>query len=358
LISVFFIFVEEGRTKVTLIERLLISLGIAPKPLFDVVVPTLKAKAIYVANKLRIFDKLSSQWLSAQELAREISVEERSLLMLLEALAAVGYLRHKNGKYTNARVARQWLVEGSAKYVGNFLRHSDDLWKILDGLGQSVRTDKSFINFFQYCREHPDIQRNFILANKDIAVTASSEVVSKVKVPAAASRLLDLGGAHGYYSIAFCRKYPQLTALVVDWEKPVQIGQEVVNLEKMSERVAFKVADYMTEDIGSDYDIALLFALFHSESPEINQATLKKVYSALNPGATVAIAELLTYKGKKESELGLLFALNMLVNTPRGEAYSHDEVSRWLVEAGFTSVNQVDLRRLPGYSLVLASKPT
>jgi hypothetical protein len=341
----------------TLMGRIAIKLGIAPKPMFDTALNMGIAKTILVANKLGVFQKLSGRWLSAQELAGEVSAEERSLGMLLEALAAVGYLRHKSGKYTNAKVARQWLVEGSAKYVGNFLRHYDDLWTIWDGLEQSVRTDESFVNFFQYCNEHPDIQRNFILANKDVAVTGANEVVSKVKVPAQASRLLDLGGAHGYYSIAFCRKYPQLTALVTDWEKPVRIGQEVVNQEKMSERVTFKVADYMTDDIGSGYDIALMFALFHSESSETNQATLKKVYNALNPGATIAIAEVLSYKGKKESDVGLLFGLGMLVATPRGKTYSYDEVRRWLQDTGFVNISRADLRRLPTYSLVLATKP-
>ena len=341
----------------TLMERIAIKLGLAPKPIFDAIVPAGKAKTIFVANKLRVFDKLSHRWLSAEELAQELDASERSLTMLLKALAAVGYLKYKNGKYTNAKVAQQWLVEGSAKYVGNFLRHYDDLWGMWGGLEQAVKTDKPVVNFFQYCDEHPQVQRNFILANKDIATTAAGEVVSKVKVPQQARRLIDLGGAHGYYSVAFCRKYPQLSALVLDWEKPVQIGKEVVEQEKMSHRVAFKVGDYMTDDIGSGCDIALLFALFHSEPPDTNQATIKKVYAALNPGGTIAITEVLSYRGEKESDVGLLFALNMLACTPRGETYAYDEVKSWLEDAGFADVKRADLRRLPGYSLVLADKP-
>jgi hypothetical protein len=53
----------------------------------------------------------------------------------------------------------------------------------------------------------------------------------------------------------------------------------------------------------------------------------------------------------------LLFALNMLVNMPRGESYSYDEVKGWLQETGFVNISRTDLRRLPMYSLVLATKP-
>lgn len=342
----------------TLMERILVKLGIAPKPIFDMALPAVRGKAISVANKLRVFDKLSDRFLSPQELALELNVDERNLAMLLEAVAALGYLKCQSNKYTNTKVAQRWMVEGSAKSVGNLLRHFDDLWAIWVGLEQTVRTGKPVFNFLQYCDEHPEVQRNFTLGMKDNAVMAAGEVVSKVKVLPQATSLLDLGGAHGYYSVAFCRKYPQLSSLVVDLERPIQIGKQVVNQEKMSHRIAFKVADYITDDIGGGYDIALLLDLLHGESPDTNQAILKKVYGALNSGGTIAIGEILSYKGKKESAIGLLFALNMLACTPKGETYSDEEVKGWLEDVGFRDIKRTELRRLPGHSLVLATKPT
>jgi hypothetical protein len=61
--------------------------------------------------------------------------------------------------------------------------------------------------------------------------------------------------------------------------------------------------------------------------------------------------------GKKESLLGLPMALNMLVITPRGQTYSYEGVRGWLENAGFADVSRADLRRMPGYSLVMATKP-
>lgn len=53
----------------TLLETILTKMGIAPKPMFDTSLGLGRAKAIMVANKLGIFEKLSGRQLSAQELA-------------------------------------------------------------------------------------------------------------------------------------------------------------------------------------------------------------------------------------------------------------------------------------------------
>lgn len=340
----------------TLIESIIIKLGIAPRPGYDAGMLMARAKVILVANRMGIFNKLSRHAMSASGLAKELGADDRSLSMLLEALVAAGYLKRKDGSYRNAKVAQKWLVEGSPKYIGNFLRHLDDLNRLWVELEEAVRMNRPVINWFEYCNQNPEVQRNFTLGMKDGAVFCAREVVSKVKVPSQPRKLLDLGGAHGYYSIEFCRQYPQLSALVIDMERPVEIGRQVVSQENMSHRVSLQVGDCITDDIGTGYDIALLFALLHSQPAETNLAILNRVLAALNPGGIIAITEVLSYKGKRESEFGLLFALNMLMATPRGQAYSDDEVKGWLADVGFVGIRRTDFLRLPGYSLVTATK--
>lgn len=338
-------------------DRILIKLGIAPKPIFDTGMNMGTAKAILVANKLGVFQKLSRRSLSAQEVAIELGGDENGYLKLLKPLAGLGYLKHKNGRYTNAKVAEKWLVEDSPQYMGNLLRHFDDLWMFHVRADRAVMAGKAVVNTYQYYDEHPDVQRNFTLGQKDIAVAIAGEITSKVRLPGKATKLVDLGGAHGYHSIEFCRKYPALSALVIDFESAVTIGEEVIKKERMADRVIFKVGNYITDDIGADYDVALLFSIIHGEDTETNIATINKVYDSLNPGGTIVINEILSHRGRKGSLPGLLMALNMLVVTPRGGTYAYREVKDWLESAGFVNVSRVDLRRLPGYSLVLATKP-
>ncbi len=341
----------------TLLERLLIGLGIAPRPMFDTSLGIGRAKAILVGNKLGIFEKLAVHPMSARELADVLSVSEHGISLLLDALYGVGYVQRKRGQYTNASVAQKWLVESSPYYMGNLLRHFEDLWQPIGRLDEAVKAGRPVQNFYDYLSGNPVAWRNYTLGQKDMAVAAASEIVSKVKIPPQARKLVDLGGAHGCYSSSFCRKCRDLTALVIDFDSAVKTGQEVTKKEGMDKLVSFQAGNYITDDIGNDYDIALLCSIIHGDPPETNVATLHKVYNALNPSGVIVINEILNYRGKKESEFGLLFALNMLVNTPRGKSYSYDEVRDWLHNTGFINISRTDLRRLPGYSLVTANKP-
>ena len=52
---------------------------------------------------------------------------------------------------------------------------------------------------------------------------------------------------------------------------------------------------------------------------------------------------------------GLIFAVNMLVNTDKGNTYTFEEISSWLQKAGFVEVRTLASR---GPSpLILANKP-
>jgi hypothetical protein len=58
---------------------------------------------------------------------------------------------------------------------------------------------------------------------------------------------------------------------------------------------------------------------------------------------------------RSDPVIGLLFAVNMLINTDEGDTFSFEEISTWLREAGFTDPRLLDV---PAVSpLVLATKP-
>jgi hypothetical protein len=65
--------------------------------------------------------------------------------------------------------------------------------------------------------------------------------------------------------------------------------------------------------------------------------------------------EFLVNHDRTEPVIGLLFAVNMLINTEEGDTFSFEEISDWLREAGFVKPR---LLQVPAVSpLVLATKP-
>jgi hypothetical protein len=82
---------------------------------------------------------------------------------------------------------------------------------------------------------------------------------------------------------------------------------------------------------------------------------LTKIFKSLSPGGTIAIMEFIVDHDRSGPPTGLLFAVNMLVNTKAGDTFSFKEISGWLREAGFKNPR---LLEVPAISpLILAPKP-
>lgn len=81
---------------------------------------------------------------------------------------------------------------------------------------------------------------------------------------------------------------------------------------------------------------------------------MRKVSNALAPGGTVVIAEFLVNQERTGPLNGLIFAVNMLVNTEKGDTFSLEEIRGWLEAAGFNDVRSLEA---PSPSpLILATK--
>jgi hypothetical protein len=100
----------------TAVERLLFfRLNRAPGPLLDLF-GAVGFRVVVSAIKLKVFDTLQPGPLSAGELARAFAAE-RGIAMLMDTLAALGYVSQTSGRYANtarnSRPSRRPMPSGS-----------------------------------------------------------------------------------------------------------------------------------------------------------------------------------------------------------------------------------------------------
>ena len=113
--------------------------------------------------------------------------------------------------------------------------------------------------------------------------------------------------------------------------------------------------DLLEANFGTGYDVAILGHILHSEGEERSRKLLKKTFRALKSGGVIAIAEWLVNDQRTEPLHALMFAVQMLVNTEKGDTFSFNEIKSWLEDAGFRKVRRLEA---PGPSpLILATKP-
>jgi hypothetical protein len=142
----------------------------------------------------------------------------------------------------------------------------------------------------------------------------------------------------------------------VDWDGVLPVTKRVAARHGVADRFAFVAGDLDSAAFGTGHQVATLGHILHSEGIERSKALLKKTFSALAPGGTIAIAEWLVAEDRNGPTPGLIFAVNMLVNTDHGDTFSFGEIARWLVAAGFTNPRLMEDLPCPS-PLILANKP-
>jgi len=350
-----------------LLESLLVKANQIPLPLVESFSAMMNAKAILAANEIGLFNALDRRASTPRVLAKHLGTSLRGVSDLIDALCASGYLERKGERVSLAPVARKWLASSSPNYLGHMLQHVNDLWAVWVNLEEAVRTGAPpGVHYENWLKdaEFSGMLRRHILGLREAARLSAPEMVRGVELPdlkrtpgaGSGPRLLDLGGGHGGYSVAFCEKYPALTAVVFELEGTAEIGREVVAREGMGDRVKFKVGDFLKDDLGAGYSAALYFNILHNCSEEDNRLALKKVFDSLEPGGVIAVWDMFKERDKEPELMPALMALHMLVSSG-GTSYRVEEVYGWLRETGFRRMAKRRTRTLPGFTLVTAHKP-
>jgi ubiquinone/menaquinone biosynthesis C-methylase UbiE len=155
--------------------------------------------------------------------------------------------------------------------------------------------------------------------------------------------VLDVGAGSGVWGVSLAEKSPQVRVTAVDWPAVLKVTRRVAERHRVADRFTFSPGDFATADFGTGHQIATIGHILHSEGPARSKELLKKVAAALAPGGTVVISEWLVNESRTGPLPGLIFAVNMLVNTEAGDTFSFTEIAKWLKEAGFTNPHTVDL---------------
>jgi len=167
--------------------------------------------------------------------------------------------------------------------------------------------------------------------------------------------VLDLAAGSGVWSIALAEKSPRVEVTVVDWPAVIPVCQKVTARRGVADRYHYVAGDLLEADFGSGHQAATLGHILHSEGERRSRRLLQKTFAALAPGGVIAVAEMTPNEDRTGPPFALIFALNMLVHTDEGDAFTFGEVSAWLREAGFVNPRQLDA---PAPSpLILADRP-
>jgi hypothetical protein len=105
----------------------------------------------------------------------------------------------------------------------------------------------------------------------------------------------------------------------------------------------FIEGDFLKVDFGEGYDLVLMSQIFHSNSPEECVLLVKKGYRTLRKGGRLVVHDFILNEDKVSPPSAAIFAVNMLVNTPKGRTYTAGEITSWMEGANFQDIRCYDV---------------
>jgi SAM-dependent methyltransferase len=270
----------------------------------------------------------------------------------MNALVAFGLLtKDANQRYTLAPESAAFLVREKPGFIGGFFHHADVLIPKWLGLADVVRSGKPARSVNQK-DQGSEFFESFV---EDLFPVGyrSAQVLAEA-VPNA-QRVLDLAAGSGVWSVPFAQRSKEVRVTAVDWPGVLPATRRVTERLGVGGQYKFVGGDLGEADFGSGYDLATLGHIPHSEGAAESQKLLGKVFRALAPGGTIAIAEFLANDNRTGPPMAMLFAVNMIVNTDEGDTFTVPEIFGWLTAIGFSEPR---LLEVPSPSpLILATKP-
>jgi predicted O-methyltransferase YrrM len=293
-----------------------------------------ESRVILTALELDLFTAIGDG-AGGAEVAARLGAAPRATEMLLNALAAMRLLDKREGVFYNSAEAARYFAAGSPDNARPALLHTAHLWQTWSTLTTSVRPGTETAE---------DWTEAFIAAMHRNASERAPLVVRAVGAEKV-RRMLDVGGGSGAYSIAFAGANPALLADILDKATVEPIARRHIEAAGVGERVQVRAGDLRCGRLGEGYDLVFLSAICHMLDEAENLDLLRRCREALIAGGRIVIQDFILEPDKTAPRHAALFALNMLVGTPGGSAYSEPEYARWLGEAGFEKIERV---RLPG----------
>jgi ubiquinone/menaquinone biosynthesis C-methylase UbiE len=311
------------------------------------------ACVLVAAAELDVFTILSKKPMKAKSLASKLDCDPRATSILLDALAALGFLNKQKNKYSVPMKLSDILAESKARNILPGIRHLGNILRRWTQLAQVTKTGKPAERMPSIRGASADLA-SFIDAMENFSSSIADRIIKKLK-PLRFEHLLDIGGGPGTWTIVFLKAFPKAKATIFDLPDVISMARKHISKAGLSKRVTFVGGDFEIDDLPAGTDFVWLSSVAHQNSRKQNCELLAKIHKALQPNGILVMRDVVIDKTRTKPVTGALFAVNMLVGTEAGGTYTFEEFREDLKKANFKKVTLIH-RDETMHSLIRAEK--
>ncbi|HSK93156.1 MAG TPA: class I SAM-dependent methyltransferase [Candidatus Angelobacter sp.] len=333
-------------------ERLVLRSRLFPAPMLESYA-MVTTRALLAATERGLFEALVAGPATASEVAERCETDPTATEKLLNLLVGMRHLRvGRDGRYALTSRARRWLT-GSGSLRDSILM-KDLEWRWIERLDE-----------FLVSGTHHDVHGTMAPADwgryqrgmRSNAGVVAPLLASRIPIPTGARDLLDIGGSHGFFSVALCRRHEGLRAVVLDLPDAVEHAAPLLAAEGMGERVTLRAGDALTDDLGTEaYDAVFMASLVHHFDDASNRSLVRRAADALRPGGTLVIFDAIRLDPWENDQVSAFFDLYFAM-TSRAGLWTYEEMAEWQRAAGLRPRPPIRLPMSRANGLQVADKP-
>lgn len=324
------------------------------------------SRSLYVAAKLDIATVLGDGDSDVAEIANRVAANADAIGRLLRLLVAIGVFEEKSPHiFRNNKVSAFLRTDNPKNVRAMILMHNSEAmtrpW--YEHLEEGIRAGIPPFrlthgeDLFDYLDHHPNFDALFSEAMDSVEALTGDSFATDFDW-GRYERIIDVGGSRGAKSLAILKRYPRLTALVVDRPQVIAEAEQywAAQSDSASGRLRFQAGDALTTIplAQSEKDIYLLSAVLHGFDDETSIAILRNVATACGQvGARIALLEMVLPEIGADVA-GASFDMQMLMGS-RGRERTLKEWTALFNDAGVALDEMVGLQSF-GNILVLRPK--
>jgi SAM-dependent methyltransferase len=312
------------------------------------------SKALFAALNLDLFGRLASGPRALDELARETAIAPGRLGKLLTACVSLGLVEKRDvDRYANAPASQAYLVRGAPAYFGDYYRLQIDrqIYPLFEHLDGALRGDRR--RELYRLMEDPTEAEYFSRAQHSGSL-GPAHVAAKLVDLGGCRQLLDVGGGTGAFSIALCRRYPGLTATILDFPNVGPIAERYVRESGLDARIAFLPGDALERPWPDGQDVVLMSYLVSAVAERSVGRLLDRARDALAPSGRLLVHDFMVEDDGRGPLAAALWLLSSTLIDPDSVAVTPGWLSSQVEARGFAVDGVPDV--IPGITRLLLAR--
>jgi hypothetical protein len=320
------------------------------------------SQTFFTACNLGVFEVLSNEPATAEDLAQRVGIHPLGCRRLLMALKELGLVERDQDLYRNSELGNFCTSKSTVlleplsmwgapfyhmwEFLPDALRELSPRWQ--QALG--TRAEEVFAALY----EDPARLRRFTEFVNAFGIPQGRVIAERIDF-APYHCVLDVAGGPGGIAIQIGLKHPHLRGIIMDLPPVCAIAQEHIQRSGLVDRFTTAPADLFKGPYPQGSDVIILGYILHDWNDTQCHTILRHCFTALPPQGLLLIAEKVLNNDFSGTRVGLMMDLHMLVVSDGGARERSEAEYRALLEQ--TGFRDVDVIRLDApRDLIVARK--